>query len=59
MRNFQREYGDRRKTRLKEVACNGIGWMIEITCTYDWAFLEPLAFPPDLPPVMMIDFWGV
>lgn len=27
--------------------------------TYDWAFLDPLAFPPDLPPVMMIDLGGL
>ncbi len=24
--------------------------------TYDWAFLLPLALPPDLPPVIVIDF---
>ena len=24
--------------------------------THDCAFLEPLAFPPDLPPVILIDF---
>jgi hypothetical protein len=23
--------------------------------TYDCAFLEPLAFPPDLPPVILMD----
>jgi hypothetical protein len=30
-------------------------WEDEYT-TYDCAFLEPLAFPPDLPPVILIDF---
>lgn len=27
--------------------------------TYDCALLEPDAFPPDLPPVILIEFWGV
>lgn len=25
--------------------------------THDCAFLLPLAFPPDLPPVILIDLW--
>jgi hypothetical protein len=30
----------------------------EEDATYDCAFLEPLAFPPDLPPVILIDLFG-
>lgn len=40
-----------RKTRRKR-------W-VEWRSTHDCALLEPLALPPDLPPVILIEVWGV
>lgn len=32
----------------------------DASCTHDWAFLAPLALPPDFPPpVILIDLGGV
>jgi hypothetical protein len=45
---------DEKKTRQRHQNNEGSG-----VVTYDCAFLEPLAFPPDLPPVILIDLDGL
>jgi len=41
------------KGRVKGLKTSWKAWK-----THDCAFLEPLAFPPDLPPVILMGFVG-
>jgi hypothetical protein len=48
------------KMRKRRVEKGIQGAFVKKDATHDCAFLEPLAFPPDLPPVILIDldFFG-
>jgi hypothetical protein len=45
-----------KKTRQRHLKAKTTGW--KGLGTHDCAFLEPLAFPPDLPPVILSEFGG-
>jgi hypothetical protein len=59
-RSKTRHKGTDQSSQRRAMECRCTGLMNKCGATYDWALdLEPLALPPDLPPVIVKVFvWG-